>query len=79
MIYYDIFQVTINLKTLLKTKEELKRIKVTFISEPAGKICSGLKDFCPKKPSQVSDLTAGNLGGHCKPPDEVQGAEFRGN
>ena len=29
--------------------------------------------FCPKKllPSQASELTAGNLGGHCKTPDEV--------
>ena len=63
----------INLKTLLKTKEELKRIKVTFISELAGKICGELKDFCPKKLllSQAIELTVWNLEGRCNPPDEV--------
>ena len=64
----------INFQT--KDKEELKRIKgikVTFISELTGKICGGLKDFLLKKllPSQVSELTAGNLGRHCKTPVEV--------
>ena len=45
------------------------RIKITFISKPAEKICGGLKDFCPEKllPSQMSELTTGNLGGRCKP------------
>ena len=54
---------------ILKTKKELKRIKVTFISEPAGKIRGWLKNFFPKKvlPSQASELTVGNFGGHCKP------------
>ena len=54
---------------ILKLKEELKRIKVTFISELAGKICGWLKNFFPKKvlPSQASELTVENLGGHCKP------------
>ena len=32
--------IAVNLKTLLKTKKELKIIKVTFISEPDG-ICTG--------------------------------------
>ena len=43
---------------ILKTKEELERIKVTFISEPAGKICGWLKNFFPKKflPSLASEL-----------------------
>ena len=31
----------INFRTLLKTKEELKKIKVMFISESAGKNCAG--------------------------------------
>ena len=54
---------------ILKTKEELKRIKVTFISETAGKICGWLKNFFQKKvlPSQASELTVGNLGRRCKP------------
>ena len=62
-------------------KAELKRIKVTFISEPAGNICGGPKEFCPNKllPNQASELTVGNLGGRCKPPNEVLGTEFLGN
>ena len=50
---------------ILKTKEELKRIKVTFISEPAGKICGWLKNFFQKKvlPSQASELTVGGSKG----------------
>ena len=39
----------INLKTLAKNKEQLKRIKMTFISEPTGKIWGGLNGFCSKK------------------------------
>ena len=36
------------------------------------------KDLYPKKllPRQTSELTAGNLEGSCKPPNEVQGAWF---
>ena len=54
----------------------MKRIKVKSTSEQAGKLCGGLKNFCLTKllPSQVTELTPGNLGGHCKPPDEVQEA-----
>ena len=39
----------------------------------------GTQDFCPKKllPRQASKVTAGNMGGHCKPPNEVQGARFQ--
>ena len=52
----------INLKTLLKSKEELKGIKVTFINEPAGKTCGERRDFCPEKllPNQANELTVGN-------------------
>ena len=41
----------------------------------------GPKDFWPKKlqPSQASKLPAGNLGGCCKPPDEIHGSEVPGN
>ena len=37
--------------------------------------------ICPKKllPRQASELTAGNMGRRCKPPDEVQGARFQEN
>ena len=65
--------IVVNLKTLLKTKKELKIIKVTFISEPDG-ICGELKGFCLNKLllSQASELTVGNLGGRCKPPSKVQ-------
>ena len=35
---------------LKKNSRELENTKVTFISELAGKICGGLKYFCPKKP-----------------------------
>ena len=39
-------------------------MKVAFISEPAGKICRGLKDFCLKNflPSQVTELAAAKFG-----------------
>ena len=54
---------------ILKTKEELKRIKVTFTSEPAGKICGWMKSFFLKNvlQSQASELTVESLGGRCKP------------
>ena len=62
----------INLKTLRKNKKELKRIKVTSISEEAGNICvcggrgegGVLNDFSLKKllPRQASELTVGKLG-----------------
>ena len=57
------------------------RIKITFISKPAEKICGGLKDFCPEKllPRQMSELTTGNLGGRCKPLNEVQRVELPEN
>ena len=44
-VYIDIYiYIAVNLKTLLKTKKELKIIKVTFISKPDG-ICGELKGF----------------------------------
>ena len=57
------------------------RIKITFISKPAEKICGGMKEFCPEKllPSQMSELTTGNLGGRCKPLNEVQRVELLEN
>ena len=75
----------INLKILLKNKEELKIIKITFIVEAAGKICGGLKAarrISVRKNfyrAECTEFTTGNLGGYCNPPDEVQGAEFREN
>ena len=52
-----------------------KEKQVKSISEHARKIWGDglgeLKDFYPKNflPSQASKFTAGNLGGHCKPPN----------
>ena len=71
--YISSYEKIINLETPLE--EELKRIKVTSISEHAGKICEVLKDSCPKKltPRKMTKLTAKNLGEPCRPPDEVNG------
>ena len=56
--------------------------KKSHVHKP-GKICGGegLEDFCLKKllPSKAIKPTAGNLGGHGKLHDEVQGSEFREN
>ena len=45
------------------------------MSEPAEKTYGVLKDFCPRKllSSQASEITVGNSGGRCKPPNEIQG------
>ena len=45
------------------------------------KLVEGLQDFSQKKllPRQASELTAGNVGGRCKPLNEVQGARFQKN
>ena len=76
---------TINLKTLRKNKKELKRIKVTSISEEAGNICvcvveggrGGVKRFFPEKTStKTSEWAHSWKVGRCKPPNKVQGAMF---
>ena len=79
--YYSGYEKSLILKHISNKKEELKRIKATFISEPLGNICGGLKDICPKKPlpNQASELTAGSFGGCCKPPVEIQEVEFEKN
>lgn len=33
------------------SQEKLKRIKVNFVSEPAGKICEGAEEFLPEQTS----------------------------
>ena len=76
MRYFSNNEKIINLKTPLKNEEELKAIKFAFafLSEQTQKNCGGLKDPYPKKllPSQMTQLTAGNLGRPCKPPYEVK-------
>ena len=51
-----------NLKTVFKTIAKLKRIKVTFISEPAGRICRGAKVFWrTKRVSLQSEIWEGTV------------------
>ena len=56
-----------------------------FINEQAGNVSWGwkgeLKGFYLIKllPSEANKLTAGNLGGWCRPPYEIRGVEFPDN
>ena len=46
----------IDLKTIFKNKEKLTRIKVMPISERAGKIWEGIRDFLPENASTEPNI-----------------------